>query len=52
MLEFINTLLGFSVLEVFGEYFGYMVIVLFAVLAMEFFSQVFLSFWRWLLHDR
>lgn len=52
MIDFINTLLGFSVLDAFGTYFGYMVVLVFAVMAMEFFVQIFLTFWRWLLHDR
>lgn len=52
MLEYINTLLGFNVPEIFGTYYGYMVIVLFAVMAVDFFIQIFMTFWRWLLHDK
>lgn len=52
MLDYINALLGFNVLEVFGNYYGYMVIVLFSVVAVDFFIQVFMTFWRWLLHDK
>lgn len=52
MLDFINAFLGFSVLDVFGIYFGSMVVLVFAVMAMEFFVQIFLAFWRWLLHEK
>lgn len=52
MVEFINSLLGFNVLETFGDYYGYMVIVLFAVVSVDFFIQIFMAFWRWLLHDK
>jgi len=52
MLDFINALLGFNVLEVFGTYFGYMVIVLFTVISLDFFIQIFMVFWRWLFHDK
>ncbi len=52
MLDYINTLLGFSVLDVFGKYFGYMIVVLFAVMAFDFIEQIFMTFWRWLLHDK
>lgn len=52
MLNFINALLGFDVSQVFGTYFGYMVIVLFSVMAVDFFIQIFMTFWRYLLHDK
>lgn len=52
MLNFVNSFLGFNVLDVFGIYFGYMVIVLFAVLSLDFLIQIIMVFWRWLLHDK
>lgn len=48
MLEFINSLLGFNLADVFGEYLSCLVIVLFAIISVEFFIQLFLIFWRWL----
>lgn len=52
MLEYINLFLGFNIQDVFGEYYGCVVIVLFGVMALDFFIQVFMTFWRWLLHDK
>ncbi len=52
MLDLINALLGFNLIDTFGDYFACMVVVLFAVISVDFFIQLFLVFWRWLFHDR
>lgn len=52
MLDLMNALLGFNLTDVFGVYYASFVAVLFAVIATEFFVQLFLVFWRWLFHDR
>ncbi|MCM1191050.1 MAG: hypothetical protein NC123_04380 [Butyrivibrio sp.] len=52
MLEYINTLIGFDLFDTIGPYYGAMVIVIFAVMAIEFFTQIVMTFWRWLLHDK
>lgn len=52
MLEYINTLLGFNLFDTVGVYYGSLIIVIFAVIAIDFFIQVFMAFWRWLLHDK
>lgn len=48
MLDLINSLLGFNLTDTFGEYFSFLIVVLFAVISVEFFVQLFLIFWRWL----
>lgn len=52
MLDFIDSFLGFSLIDTFGEYIACAVVILFVVISVEFFVQVFMVFWRWLFHAK
>ena len=52
MLDLTKALLGFNLIDTFGDYFACMVVVLFVLISVDFFIQLFLVFWRWFFHDR